>query len=460
MSAITKKIIAITITFLFFLQCNLSTQTTQAVGREINADYLGVSPGRFNSIKVTDIDKDRRMEILFGNNNGYINSIEYKDGSYIDEWQSPKIGTRAWGLEIGDPDNDGKDEVIAGDGDGYLYVMNYSSNKIEWRSKFIGRDVDGIKVGDIDNDGNDEIVAGTGYKTDFPAGKLSVFRYNKMAKNVNDVFLPVKTFGLNGEIGFNESKHRGVAIADTDLDGQIEIIVSSGVAQGERPGQGYLRIVDGKTGHHEWTSEDLNGDAEGVLAADIDSDGVPEIVTGTGYRYQEGYVLIFKWDNKTHAYHNVWKSDNVGPKAYGLAAGDIDNDGVKEIVTGNQPGYIRVFNGVTHELKWKSRLLSNDVLGICLEDVNGDGTIEIVAAQGGYDGKGDFTSAYTAPHIYIINGMTYEIQTVLGEIDYVALAFQVTIVLLLIILLLAIKHYTNIRRKAKNADTERGDVRR
>jgi hypothetical protein len=34
-------------------------------------------------------------------------------------------------------------------------------------------------------------------------------------------------------------------------------------------------------------------------------------------------------------------------------------------------------------------------------------------------GKGDYTSGYTTPHIYIIDGKTKEIEAVLGEVDEV-----------------------------------------
>jgi WD40 repeat protein len=414
-------------------------RNAEAAGREINTDYLGIGPGRFNSIKTVDIDKDGKMEILFGNYNGYINSVEYRDGAYYDEWQSPKIGSRTWGLEVGDPDEDGVNEVIAGDGDGNLYMMNYSTQKINWTVRDLGRDVHGIAVADVDGDGHMEIVAGTGYKTDYPAGKVYVF--------------DGKTHKMKRDLAFGESKHRAVAVADVDMDGDNEIIIGSGTAQGERPGEGYFRVVDGKTGILEWKSPDLNGDAEGLSVSDIDRDGIPEIVVGTGYRYQEGYLFIFKYDNKTGTFGQIWKSENVGPKAYGLATGDIDGDGKVEIVTGNQPGYIRVFDGVTRQLEWKSRLLGTDVLGIALADIDKDGRMEIIAAQGGYDGKGDFTSAYTAPHIFIIDGKTYDIKAVLGEIDYVGVVFQVTIIILIIVLLLTLKKYAETWGRTKKAKT-------
>lgn len=414
-------------------------QTAEASGSDINADYLGTAPGRFNSILATDVDLDGRMEILFSNFDGRVKSIEFRDGDYYDEWQSPQIGARAWGLDAADLGGDSRKEIIAGDGDGNLFVFEYGTAKTLAAANGLGRDVHGIDTGDVDGDGVPEIIAGTGYKTDFPAGKVYIFEY---MDNGGSGRLSIKK-----ELAFNESKHRGIAVSDVDGDGGAEIVIGSGIAQGERPGEGYIHVVDGKSGRTEWTSEDLNGDAEGLCVHDLNGDGIPEIIAGTGYRYQEGYVLVFSYDNSTKDYKRVWKSENIGPKVFGLAVGDIDSDGTPEIVAGNQPGYIYVFNGADFRQKWKSPLLGMDVLGITLSDVDSDGSVEIIAAQGGYDGKGDFTSAYTAPHIYIIGGKNYEFKTVLGEIDYIGLAFQIGTVLLFIITMLSLKRYLDARRK-------------
>ncbi|UCD91997.1 MAG: VCBS repeat-containing protein, partial [Methanobacteriota archaeon] len=171
-----------------------------------------------------------------------------------------------------------------------------------------------------------------------------------------------------------------------------------------------------------------------------DGDGNPEIVSGNGYRYNPGYLNIFRYTGGAGIgtpaiYEKVFESDDIGPKAYGLDAADIDGDGIIEIVIGNQPGYIWVFDGSTREVEWKSELLGSDILGIQLYDIDRDGTVEIIAAQGGYQGKADFTSAYTTPHIFIIDGKTYSIEERIGESDYLAWAFQIIIISMVIILL-------------------------
>ena len=151
-------------------------------------------------------------------------------------------------------------------------------------------------------------------------------------------------------------------------------------------------------------------------------------------------------------------SEDIGPKAYGLDVGDIDGDGIIEIVVGNQPGYIWIFDASTYEVEWKSPLLGTDILGIEIADVDLDGEAEIIATQGGYIGKSDWTSAYTNPHIYVINGKTHEVEFKLGEPDYMVIVLQAAIIILVVITLVHLNWILRTkkpRRKVK-LDSRRG----
>lgn len=395
---------------------------------EIDAEFLGSAPGRFNSFVVSDIDEDGKIEIVIGNYEGHINIIELRGGEFIEEWRSESLGTRLWGIEVADLDSDDTNEIIAGTGEGGIFIYDAKTREREWKSPEIMRDAHGLAVGDVDGDGEKELVVGTGYKTDEPWGTIYVFSG--------------RNYSLDAKIERLGSRIRGVALHDIDDDGTIELIFGTGHSLGERPGEGYIHVYqfDGKNYTEEWRSQDLNGDPEGLVVEDIDGDGRYEIVAGNGYRYHSGYLFIFRYSGgmgvgTPPVYEMVFESEDIGPKAYGLDAADIDGDGIVEIVVGNQPGYIWIFDGSTREVEWKSELLGTDILGIGLYDIDRDGQIEIIAAQGGYQGKADFTSAYTTPHIFIIDGRTHAIEERIGEPDYLAWVFQIVIVCLIVIFL-------------------------
>ena len=106
------------------------------------------------------------------------------------------------------------------------------------------------------------------------------------------------------------------------------------------------------------------------------------------------------------------------------------------MVLSSMSGFIYVYDAVTYSLEWKSKELGRDVLGVVLADVDKDGQVEIIAGQGGYVGKGDYTSGYVTPHVYIIDGKTKKTEAVLGEIDetsqWLAVAIIVGVALALI----------------------------
>lgn len=358
------------------------------------------------------------------------------------------FGERLWGIHVADLDGDGQDEIIAGDGDGTLRVFNGDDYSERFRHEELVRDVHGIAVGDADNDGEAEIVIGTGYKMDFPLSAMYV--YSAQTGDLENMFFPG-----------NASRMRGIQIADIDGDSYNEVIFGTGISLGETPGAGHLNIYqyDGNNYTQEWLSRDLNGDPIGLEVIDVDGDGNLEIVTSNGYREGPGFLFIFRHvgtggEGTPDAYERVWESENIGPKPYGLGVADIDADGIVEMVVGNLAGYIWIFDGSTHEVEWKSPPLGSDILGIDLGDVDGDGQIEIVAAQGGYQGKADFTSAYTAPHIYVLDGSTHTIEVALGGRDYIGWTLQITIAVLIIVLLVGLNVYFGRKRNASKKGKE------
>ena len=403
------------------------------VNAEVPPEALTSGIGRFNSIICEDVDGDSYDEILFGSYEGHVVAVQYLGGDYFLDWTWLGFGERTWGLTAGQFDSDSALEVIVGDGEGMVRALDGETKKVEWTSQELVRDAHGLLLHDMDGDGKNELLVGTGFKTDQGWGQIYIF--SRDDTEYYDAFPPF------------DSRLREMDITDVDSDGEEELIVGCGASLGDIAGEGYVRIFDLETKELEWKSPDLGGCIEGLKVEDLDGDGVQEIIVSNGYRYREGFCFIYHYEGGE--YKRLWKSPNIGPKAYGLDVGDIDDDGVIELVLTNLAGYIYVFDGVTHAEEWRSENLGRDILGVTLGDPDGDGQIEIVAGQGGYIGKGDYTSGYVTPHVYVIDGKTHEIEAVLGEIDEVLQWIQVGILLTVVIAMVEVAIIVRIKTKPK-----------
>ena len=195
----------------------------------VDAAFLGSAPGRFNSIEVADVDVDGGEDIVFGNYEGYLDIVSWKDGEYKAKAHLGSFGTRLWGIHVDDLDFDGKNEILAGDGEGTLRAFNGDDLRLRWQIDGLVRDVHGIALGDADNDGEAEIVAGGGYKMDFPGSE--VYLFDPLDHSLENSFLPG-----------NASRMRSFDIADVDGDSFNELVFGTGEALGETPGQGRLYV--------------------------------------------------------------------------------------------------------------------------------------------------------------------------------------------------------------------------
>lgn len=377
------------------------------------------------AIEICDVDNDGKKDLVLGNEEDILYAMEYKDGQYCNRWESDYLGSAILGIAIedidsdnvseiiigtsanhiyifdgptgelegdfdvpsegwgahympiatGDIDNDGTIEIITKDGyyywdgekavwHGYLHVFDGKTYEQEYVSDDLGSDVCSLTTGDIDDNGLIEIIAGTGrwIGGDYTNCHIYIFAYNGTTYEQR-----WKSADLKGIYG--------LAVSDIDSDGITEILCQNVY--------GTIYVFGGITKEQEWVSSSLGGSwGDSLRTEDIDADGVVEIVVGTS-----DYLYIFDGITK----EQEWKSENLGYLIYGLAVGDADNDGVKEIVCANRNGYIYVFNGPTKEEEWKEDAGGE---GVSIADIDNDGIIEIVAG-----------SAY---NIYALNGITKE----------------------------------------------------
>jgi autotransporter-associated beta strand protein len=188
-----------------------------------------------------------------------------------------------------------------------------------------------------------------------------------------------------------DAKFRGgvrVATADLTGDGVPDIITAPG------PGGGpHVRIFNGVTGQQLAAPfGSFYAFAPGftggvfVAAGDVNGDGMPDIIVGAGAGGGP-HVKVFSGANGSllasfYAYHPNFRGGVT------VAAGDVNNDGKVDIVTGAGPGggpQVKVFSGANLSVLasfYAYSSASNGGVFVAAGDVNADGSADIVTGTG------------------------------------------------------------------------------
>jgi hypothetical protein len=383
-----------------------------------------------HNLAVADVDGDGVKEMVTGGSSYYLlpngstttRSAPLKiwnwDGKNLTLEKSYNWTGTIGCVYAGDADGDGKTELITtgsmtNSTGSYpsLRIWTWDGETLVLRGSYEGKTVGSVSVGDVDRDGKPEIVTvGRSSKGTQSVAQLSIFRWNGISLT------------LSTSVDWDATKNarvNSVYAYDLDNDGRTEII-TAGYGNNLNNSRGQLRVwqFDGTNlslkSNAEWCmiegvySVDVAGNVMGntlvsnVKVADVDGDGVPEIVTG-GFTFNgtkaEGQLRIWNWSGgvlnleKSQEWVNL---DITQPTS--ISINDVDGDGKKEIVTSgytagygswapNTPGKSRAevkvwsWDGNTLTLKQSKDWIVGEAVSawnVGTGDVDNDGIVEIV----------------------------------------------------------------------------------
>ncbi len=243
-------------------------------------------------------------------------------------WQKTDIGFSTYAKDIitADFNNDGKTDVVARGTDGFVRVYIQAS-PAKWRViKIEAPQHDGTDVADIDQDGDPDIVInGLWFETPSDIFKGVWVRHDYAPR-----WYTQKT-GKNGKWFDNNTK---VTVNDIDDDGWPDIFISNA----ENTGYAICWYKNpGKASEGAWDEHEIGymNYAHTLKLADMDNDGDKDLVTGELIIYNspdpEGYHPVVLFLNKGD--NLEWERQVISEKAcYGGTVGDIDNDGDMDVV--------------------------------------------------------------------------------------------------------------------------------
>jgi len=288
------------------------------------------------------------------------------------------------------------DLIVAGPGPGpdnvpRVRVFDPLDQSFKPLLDFLAYGVDGygvnVSAGDVTGDGRLNIVTGMGPCKDY-GPLVRIFDHTGSSTDAGFLAYGTMAWGVKCVTG------------DVDGDGIDEIIASPGPGRTFGPhvrgwkldNQGYFQPMPTVS----FIAYEILEYGANAVCGDIDGDGIDEIITGTG----PGPALeprVRGWNVDDGTATPILGIDFIpyGTKKFGVnvACGDIDGDGYDEIITGPGPGemfgpHVRGFNYDGYELDSLSGVnflagshLSYGVVVSC-GDIDGDGVDEIVTAPG------------------------------------------------------------------------------
>jgi uncharacterized membrane protein/streptogramin lyase len=260
---------------------------------------------------------------------------------------------------MGDIDGDGEDEIIVAPGpdpfaDGRVRVFRLNGVMLLEQTILSTKSGAFLAAGDIDGDWREEIVVGAGPGLKNTA-RVKVLSFD--GQRFENTGIDFGAFPNAYKLGVK------VALGDVDGDGVLEIIAGAGPSP-LSPARIKVFKVDTSGGIGNWRISSTFADfvvnfgdwypylfGVNVAAGDIDGDGIAEIIAGAGPNpLQKAMVAIYKGDGTFMGTRFEAYPANDYRFGVNVAVRDLDGDGLAEIITGPGPSpfsdsWIRIFKG-------------------------------------------------------------------------------------------------------------------
>lgn len=261
----------------------------------------------------------------------------------------------------GDFDGDGAEEILVTDYNQRLYTIGFDGSGYtqEWMYPYSLTGTEGqirsVAAGDIDGDGIDEMLVGI--------SNNDYYSYSEDART-QILIIDGPTGRLRDFIEVTGASISSIKIADVDNDNEPEIVY---LVNAERYSSGEQKLEVRDTGDtHDllWQSISLAQQSD-LAVGDIDGDGIQEIVLSGGYTFgHNGTTFVNEW----------LSGDGFG---YIIRVADIDGDDVSEIIGRQSSGdrYLNIYDAVNKSTKAQIQEYFAD---FTVKDVDGDGSAEIL----------------------------------------------------------------------------------
>jgi hypothetical protein len=246
-----------------------------------------------HAVRIMAGEGDRRL--LFGDRQGQIHVLRFQEGRFSEEWVSRPLKSAIAEIFIEDVDGDGKLDIVAYSQFGDIAIYRSDDYRITWQStEDMYASISAMAVVNVDEDPQMELVYCAEQRPNADAyrpsshGSLDEMERQRESEISQLFIFDCKNLFLEwvSEPGLAA---QSLLVADMDDDGVVEIVLNTGF------------VVDSMYRNIEWRYPDGFGQKLG--AVDVDGDGIPELVGEySSTTRPHTYLKFFDVDHQTESF--------------------------------------------------------------------------------------------------------------------------------------------------------------
>lgn len=274
-------------------------------------------------------------------------------------------GAPSGGLAVIDTNGDNILDIVAGTANGIAVLLGNGDGTFQSAKVSAFSDIHGLATADIDGDGIQDAVVTTGSGIAVLFGKGDGSFQNPV----------ITTTTIDGT---------ALAVGDLDGDGKLDVVIITSQGDGNR---GHQHRVDGTYGvlfgngngtfRISSSFDTLGFYPQGFAIADMNRDSLPDllVVNGLGHvNMSMGSVGEIFNEGGGNFFGTV--VNPLGVHAYGVAAGDINGDGIEDmvVVEGGNLAVVLTNGEIRHHGAYGP-------VAVAIADVNGDGMPDLISAS-------------------------------------------------------------------------------
>jgi VCBS repeat-containing protein len=289
------------------------------------------------STNPTDPGAKSKLVSVDGMNSGWLQFTDEQTGAVLQRIQ-PLPGVEGLSVAVADVTGDGVDDyIVAGGAGSRPEVAVVDGETLQVVQRFLAfteafRGGVSVAAGDMNDDGYAEIVvaagAGGGPHVRVLDGRTGAELQSFFAYDA----------GFTGGVS--------VAVGDVDGNGTVDLITGAGAGGGP-----HVKVYGGLSGQVIRSFFAFDAAFAGgvhIAAGDVNMDGYADIIVGAGAGGGP-HVRVFSGPNLTEL-RSFFAYDAAFAGGVEVAAGDMDGNGVADIITAAGPGggpHVRAFSGLT-----------------------------------------------------------------------------------------------------------------